>query len=62
MERIMDLIQINMKGRYDIRFDLRNHITGFEVSADYERKAFLPEVLPGIVEEDLMHIEEVFSY
>lgn len=62
MERIMDLIQINMKGRYDIRFDLRNHITGFEVSADYERKAFLPEVLPVIVEEDLMHIEEVFSY
>ncbi|MBQ4339978.1 MAG: hypothetical protein IJC41_03145 [Firmicutes bacterium] len=62
MERIMDLIQINMKGRYDMSFDLRNHITGFRISADYEREAFLPKVMPGIVEDDLMHIEEVFSY
>lgn len=60
--RMMDLIQINMKGRYDKRFDFRNCITGFEDSASFERIPHLPSVLPGIIEDNVMKTEGVFEY
>ena len=60
--RTMDLIQINMKGRYDKRFDFRNCITGFEDTASFERIPHLPSVLPGIIEDNVMQTEGVFEY
>lgn len=62
IERSMDLIQINMKGRYNIQFDLRNCCTGFSVHTEYERLWYLPAVLPGIVEDNVLSYEEVYSY
>lgn len=61
-ERIMDIIQINMKGRYDIQFDLRNCITGFSEEAQFKRISRIPEVLPGIVEDNFMEVKGEFAY
>ncbi len=61
-KRTMDLIQINMKGRYNIQFDLRNCITAFEAKSDFNRISFIPSVLPGIIEDNAMSIEGVFAY
>ena len=60
--RTMDLIQINMKGRYDKRFDLRNCMTGFEDTAQFRRIPHLPSVLPGIIEDNVMRAEGVYEY
>lgn len=62
IKRTMDLIQINMKGRYNIQFDLRNCCTGFSAAAEYERLWYLPAVLPGIVEDKVLSYEEEYSY
>lgn len=62
IERTMDLIQINMKGRYNIQFDLRNCCTGFAVHTEYERLWYLPAVLPGIVEDNILSYEEMYEY
>lgn len=61
-KRTMDLIQINMKGRYNIQFDLRNCITSFKAKSDFHRISFIPSVLPGIIEDNAMSIEGVFAY
>ena len=58
----MDLIQINMKGRYDKRFDFRNCIIGFSDTAAFDRIPHLPSVLPGIIEDNVMQTEGVFEY
>lgn len=60
--RTMDLIQINMKGRYDRSFDFRNCITGFEDHAQFRRIPHLPSVLPGIIEDNVMQAEGVYEY
>ena len=60
--RTMDLIQINMKGRYDKSFDFRNCITGFEDHAQFRRIPHLPSVLPGIIEDNVMQAEGVYEY
>ncbi len=61
-KRTMDLIQINMKGRYNVQFDLRNCITGFSTDSYYERISYLPGVLPGIIEDSLMKVKGEYTY
>lgn len=62
VKRSMDLIQINMKGRYDVQFDLRNCICGFTSIAHFERIPYLPDVLPGIIEKNAMTVEGTYGY
>lgn len=61
-ERTMDIIQINMKGRYDIQFDLRNCVTDFTEEAKYRRISHVPEILPQVVEDNFMEVKGEFSY
>ena len=62
IERTMDLITVNMKGRYDIQFDLRNCILAFSEKAQFNRIAKLPSVLPGIIEDNAMYVEGEYAY
>ena len=62
IERTMDLIQTNMKGRYDIQFDLRNCILAYSEKAQFNRIARLPSVLPGIIEDNAMFVEGEYAY
>ncbi len=38
--RMMDIIQINMKGRFNSTFDIRDYYIGFEITAKADRKNF----------------------
>lgn len=60
--RCMDLIQINMKGRYRDSFDLRACISRFEAAAELDRKQYT--IRPGIslIRGDTFTIQGVHSY
>lgn len=60
--RIMDLIQINMKGRYRDSFDLRTCISRFEITVTFSRKQYTIQSGISLMMGDTFTVQGVHSY